>query len=32
MILMRSLFLGFKTWLIEAVTVVDDMLLLLSPQ
>ena len=32
MILMRSLFFGFKTWLMEAVTVVDGMLLLFSPQ
>ena len=31
-ILMRSLFFGFKTWLMEAVTVVDGLLLLLSPQ
>ena len=32
MILMRSLFFRFKTWLMEAVTVVDGLLLLLSPQ
>ena len=32
MILMRSLFFGFKTWLMETVTVVDGLLLLLSPQ